>query len=128
MTDWHGDVKEFQEKFGFPVRTYPQYPSDKEAQLRIQLIREEAKEMLDAIHEFDLAGIADGAVDLIYVILGTLHTFGIDPGPVWDAVHTANMAKDGHDANGKVKKPEGWEPPDVHDIIREQIAKANGKK
>ena len=60
-------------------------------------------------------------MDEIYVLLGSLAAMGVDFWPLWDAVHAANMAKAGGPVvDGKVKKPEGWQPPDIEGELRKQ--------
>jgi len=109
------DVIDFHRAFGVAVRDSPGDPGHDVAHLRTDLIMEECDELLDGIKRRDMEAIADGAIDLIYVTLGALAAFGIDPGPVWDAVHAANMAKLGGPVrqDGKRMKPPGWTPPDV---------------
>ena len=74
-----------------------------------------------------LAEIADGIADLVYVAIGTASTLGIDMEPVWEEVQLSNMAK----VNGPVRpdgkrlKPEGWQPPQIERVIREQVAEAD---
>ena len=85
-------------------------------------LSEEVGELLDALGQEDLVGIADGVVDSLVVILGTATTYGIDIRPIWDAVHKANMLK----ANGPMRedgkrlKPEGWTHPDIWELLIEQ--------
>ena len=78
--------------------------------------------LVESQPEPDLGGIADGIADLIYVLLGTALSYGIHIAPIWDEVQRTNMAKEGgatrHD--GKVLKPEGWQPPDVRGILLKQ--------
>lgn len=59
---------------------------------------------------------ADALIDLLYFIYGTFVKMNVDPNPLFDIVHEANMAKlfpDGKPhydkITGKVLKPEGWE-------------------
>lgn len=88
-------------------------------------LREEIQEFEMATEAGDTPAAADAMIDLIYVALGTLYEMGVSSGPVFDAVHHANMQKvrgekstrpgsQGHDAI----KPEGWEAPN-HDWILE---------
>lgn len=120
--NWSDDVKAFHKKFGFPVREYPTVPEDGEQLLRMGLIVEEYEELLSAMGKKDLVGIADGAIDLIYVILGMLHTYGIDPAPVWEEVQKTNMRKEGGSKNpsGKLLKPPGWRPPNIRGALVSQ--------
>lgn len=85
--------------------------------LRVALIIEEASEVFEAMRDGDDKALADGLVDLIYVTVGTAVTYGIDLSTVWIEVHDANMRKFGPgayvDESGKLRKPEGWEGPDL---------------
>jgi predicted HAD superfamily Cof-like phosphohydrolase len=70
----------------------------------------------------DLPEFADALADLDYVIEGARLEFGIDGAPVAAGVHAANLAKvgGGKRADGKVQKPEGWQPFDVAAELRRQ--------
>lgn len=68
-------------------------PQDKVFRLRARLLIEELTETLEAAARGDEAETADGLADLIYVALDACVAWGIDIGPVWTAVQTANMAK-----------------------------------
>lgn len=72
--------------------------------------------------DVDLPEAADALADLAYVTEGGWLTFGIDPQPVLDEVHRANISKvgGGKDAEGKKLKPPGWTPPDIARVLREQ--------
>jgi len=87
--DWFADVLAFHVKFGCATRALPGVPVAGCVDLLNELIREEADELRQAMLRNDLAEIADGAVDLIYVVLGTLVSYGIDPRPVWAEVQSA---------------------------------------
>ena len=117
--DWFDDVLEFQKTFGFRVRTRPDWPTEPELDLRLQLIREEYQELLLACEQRNLPDTADAIVDLIYVLLGMATVMGIDARPVWNEVHRANMSKVGgpKSPNGKLLKPEGWQPPDIQKAL-----------
>jgi hypothetical protein len=80
-----------------------------------RLIREEMQELMDALDARDMVETVDGAIDLIYVVLGLLVTLGVDPRHIWNEIHASNMAKEGGEirADGKFLKPPGWTPPDV---------------
>lgn len=122
--DWFADVLAFHRKFGCAVGTTPAVPGQGTVELRKSLNNEEHGETLRAMDAGDLAGIADGVVDDIYVKLGTLISYGIDPRPIWRAVHETNMAKVGGAMreDGKVLKPPGWVAPDVAGILSRQEA------
>jgi predicted HAD superfamily Cof-like phosphohydrolase len=118
------DVAKFHEKFGVRVGTTPSPISEKDAELRISLIDEEAEELCDAILHQDLVKIADGVGDLIYVAIGAALEFGIDMQPVWAAIQTTNMLKQGGAKrwDGKIMKPEGWQPPQIDQILSTQVS------
>ena len=61
--------------------------------LRVQLIEEELQELKDAIADRNMTEIADALADLLYVVYGAGHTFGINLDKAFDAVHTSNMTK-----------------------------------
>ncbi|MDX1563818.1 MAG: hypothetical protein R3236_00365 [Phycisphaeraceae bacterium] len=120
--DWYADVYAFHEKFGCVIGEAPAPPDEKTAELRLRLIAEEHEELKRAHDEGDLPGVADALTDMIYVILGTAISYGIDLRPVWDEVQRANMAKTGGGTrdDGKILKPEGWTPPDIDQVLAEQ--------
>lgn len=119
MIDWFADVIEFHNKFGCVRAKTPGAPAFGTTTLRFGLMTEELEEIRLAMEVEDLPGIADGVVDLIYVALGTLVSYGIDPRPVWEAVHAANMRKVGGAMreDGKIMKPQGWVAPAVEAIL-----------
>lgn len=117
------DVAQFHEKFGHPLRDrpgLPDIPTSSPAQFRVSLIREEVAELIVAIEDGAVPRVAAEAVDVLYVVLGTLCTYGIDVGPVWDAIHRANMLKVPNGADKPIKPP-GWRPADVGSLICEQM-------
>lgn len=97
-----------------------QTPGIRHPELRAELIREEARETVDAIGARDLIGAIDGMCDLLCVVYGTALTFGIDLAPFWDEVHRTNMAKAGGPVreDGKRLKPKDWQPPDIVGVLR----------
>lgn len=129
------DVTAFHYVTETPVLTEPQLPSDERLMLRAELIREESRETIDALHSGHspavrdaLVEIADGIIDAIYVLVGTGLELGLPMQALWDEVQRSNMAKaveqttDGSfkvkkRADGKVLKPEGWEPPDIRGVL-----------
>ena len=47
-------------------------------ELRLELIREEYEELEEAIENKDMIEVADALTDLLYVVYGAGHAFGID--------------------------------------------------
>jgi predicted HAD superfamily Cof-like phosphohydrolase len=110
-------VKEFMDTFGQDVLTEPKAPSSQLAKLRLELIREECEELTVATNAMDMVEIADALTDILYVVYGAGHSFGIDLDACFDHVHASNMSKLGQDGkpiyreDGKVLKgPNYWEP------------------
>lgn len=119
------DVLKFM-RIGHPenIRDTPGIPLARTRVLCRNLIDGEVnKELLIAIKDGDIVEIADGIADSIYVLVYTAHCYGIPLERVWDEVQRTNMAKfpDGvvlrREGDGKIMKPEGWEPPDIKDIL-----------
>jgi predicted HAD superfamily Cof-like phosphohydrolase len=102
----------------------PVTPAIRRPALRAELIREEARETVDAIEAGNLVAAIDGFCDLLCVVYGAALEFGIDLEPFWDEVHRTNMAKAGGPLreDGKRLKPPGWTPPDIAGILRSMAA------
>lgn len=126
VLDWYADVMKFHYKLcpsriGTEVDLIPLW-SGGVRHISAKLISEEMAELDNAWKKGNFPEVVDGAIDLIYVILGLLVACGVDPRPIWDAVHAANMAKEGGEtrADGKVLKPPGWTAPDVAGLLKKQ--------
>ena len=121
--DPYSMVKEFHEKFGLLKEPRRPHMPDKETQgLWLRLVQEEYKEYLEAVIAQDLVGITDALADIIYIAYGVAIAHGIDMRPIFAEVHKTNMAKEGGGTreDGKILKPEGWEPPRIEELLREQ--------
>lgn len=112
-------IEAFHRKFGHVIGTTP---AISRPELRVNLIREEAKETCDMIEAGDLAGAVDGICDLLYVAIGAAVEFGIDLEPFFDEVHRTNMLKEGGATreDGKLLKPPGWQPPKIAEELERQ--------
>jgi predicted HAD superfamily Cof-like phosphohydrolase len=68
----------------------------------------------------------DGCMDSFYVTFGTMETLGFTAAETmmfFEEVHRANMTKPRErDEGGKVKKPEGWSPPDIAGVLQRIVA------
>ena len=119
---WFDDMLAFHRKFGTTISATPTIPDKPTQKLRKNLIKEEYKELRKALKKKDLVEIADGGIDLIYVILGTLVSYGIDADAVWKEVQRTNMEKVGGKkrADGKILKPSGWKPPRIKYVLDHQ--------
>jgi NTP pyrophosphatase (non-canonical NTP hydrolase) len=80
------------------------------------LVTEEYNELIDALQRNHYPDIADGAADLIWVVCGLMARYGINLDLMWEEVRRANWAKLGGPVreDGKLLKPEGWQPPNTH--------------
>ena len=119
---FYTDVKDFHQAFGQRIGDKPELPDEDERKLRVKLLREEFTEYLDGESFNDLVEVADALADIIYIACGTAVSYGIPLDDVFESVHASNMAKlvDGkviRRADGKVQKPEGWQPPDIKRIL-----------
>lgn len=119
-------VREFHKEFGLLINNNPTIIPDSVVQLRERLIKEELDELvIAALSEPNLVDIADALADLLYVVLGTAVSFGIDIEPVFAEVHRSNMTKKGGHlrSDGKWIKPDTYSPADLISIIESQKGK-----
>lgn len=118
-------AKQFLDAFGQARRDTPGFPSREIETLRLRLLNEEVEELIQAVEDGDLAGIADAHADIRYVLYGSDQAYGFPTDAIDAEVHRANMAKAGpngiaeFDADGKVRKPAGWRAPDIHRVLEE---------
>ena len=116
-------VGDFMEAFGQEVQLEPTWPDFNTRELRIELIQEELEELSDAVADRDMIQIADALTDLLYVVYGTGHSFGIDLDECFQEVHSSNMSKLGEDGrpiyreDGKVMKGPNYFEPDLEAIL-----------
>ena len=141
------DVRKFHAVFNLPRRLTPGLPGPydhPERSSRRALLHAEVEEYQLAEQDGfgDLEGIARKLADIVYVAYGTAVAYGIDLDGVLAEVHHANMSKSDPcvgmgtdlthancecrgtgrvvrlDSDGRVIKPEGWEPPDIEAAMR----------
>lgn len=116
-------VEDFMEAMGQEVNAVPTWPEDDIQRLRLDLIEEELDELHYAIDNKDMVEIADALGDLLYVVYGAGHAFGIDLDECFKEIHASNMSKLGPDGkpikreDGKVLKPDTYFPPDLKNIL-----------
>ena len=89
----------FMKTFDQEVKNKPSFSTDKINKLRIDLIKEELDELIEAMKNKDLLEVADALTDILYVAYGAGHAFGIDLDKCFDEVQSSNMSK--LDKNGK---------------------------
>tara|TARA_Y100001936_G_scaffold219503_1_gene232882 strand:+ start:288 stop:629 length:342 start_codon:yes stop_codon:yes gene_type:complete len=111
------------EVFGQEVKTKAEFPSEKIADLRYSLIKEELDEFGQALKDRDLKEVADALTDILYVTYGAGHAFGIDLDKCFEEVQRSNMSKLGEDGKpiynnqGKVMKGPNYFKPDLSKFI-----------
>lgn len=125
-------VLEFHERMGLTIGdpVDPDISVDKD--LRLDLIQEEFEELKLALEgkrkdgsaltkQEQIIEVADALADLAYVIAGAAVTWGIDLGPVFDAVHDSNMSKEPGNkrSDGKLLKGPSYEPPQIEQALDE---------
>src|SRR5690606_11390788 len=116
-------VTEFHETYGAPIKKDgPSIVGDR-LKLRLELIREEYSELIDALHQSDIVETAHALGDMVYVIYGMALEFGIPLDKVVEEIHRSNMSKLGIDGkpiyreDGKVLKGPGYFPPRIQDVL-----------
>lgn len=115
-------VATFRHTFGKPVRSFPDvFAADLE--LHGKLVTEEVSEFLIAVKDRDPVEILDALADTMYVLYGCALDCGVDVDAAFERVHEANMKKLGADGkpiidgHGKIRKPDGWQAPDLSDLV-----------
>ncbi len=117
-------VGDFMEAFGQEVLYVPTMPDFNLAALRLDLIEEEVQELRDGLGRSSLLEVADALTDILYVVYGAGHAFGVDLDDCFHEVHRSNMTKLGEDGrplyreDGKVMKGPNYEEPDLDQFIR----------
>jgi predicted HAD superfamily Cof-like phosphohydrolase len=87
--------------------------NDTEWQWLKAALKEEMTEMETAHTTGDIAGMVDGALDMVYFAIGALRRMGLTTDQAWDsffAIHNANMTK----KKGKLEKRGDFE----HDAVK----------
>lgn len=89
------------------------------------LIEEEHKELVDAVWRDDRVEQLDALIDILVVTIGAIHSMGADATGAWREVMRTNMAKVDpvtglvrRREDGKILKPQGWQPPDLKQYLR----------
>ena len=113
----------FMKTFGQEVKDKPSFSTDKINKLRLDLIKEELNELIEAMNNKDLLEVADALTDILYVTYGAGHAFGINLDKCFEEVQNSNMSKlDGngkpiYNEHGKVMKGPNYFKPDLTKFI-----------
>ncbi len=90
-------VLDFNQKFGVTVHDTPQptiFDDDKHlVNLRMDLIREEVRELEEAVKEKDMLETVDALGDILYVVYGMGVSIGVDLDEAFRLIHDSNMSK-----------------------------------
>lgn len=88
-------VSEFHKTFNHPILPEPQIPAKNRAELRLNLLREELKELEEAVENQDMVEAADALCDLQYVLAGAVLEFGMGEkfAELFAEVQRSNMSK-----------------------------------
>jgi predicted HAD superfamily Cof-like phosphohydrolase len=103
-----------------------QEPSEANYNMYLKLIEEEYEELSVAVAENDRVEQLDALVDILVVTMGAIRAGGFDGEGAWEEVMRTNFAKIDPETgkvrkreDGKVLKPEGWEPPKLAKFVGE---------
>ena len=99
---------------------------EKQFAMYVNLISEEYQELLEATLSNDQVETLDALIDILVVTIGAIHSAGFDGESAWKEVMSTNFAK--IEANGKVRKredgkvlkPQGWEPPNLKPFLKKK--------
>lgn len=101
-----------------------QYSNEQNYALYLKLIDEEHNELKEATEANDRVEQLDALIDILVVTLGAIRAGGFDGRGAWDEVMKTNFAKIDPEtgkvrkrADGKILKPEGWQPPNLENFI-----------
>ena len=121
MTKVFTDVQVFMSAAG--QTTTENNPS--QAELYMNLIREEYAELIVAKNDSNDTEIIDACFDMMWVIVGYMLSRGWDCERIWDEGALSNLKKIDTTTrkvlkreDGKVMKPEGWKPPDFSKFVK----------
>jgi len=111
----------FKDSLKFMVATgQTDVPNKKLSKLYLGLIKEEYKELRDAVKAKDEVEILDALIDIMVVTVGTAHAMGYDAEGAWNEVMKTNFAKIDPETgtvrrreDGKILKPVGWKAPEL---------------
>ena len=110
-----------QEKFMMASDQTTREENQTQYKMYLDLIDEEVQELKDSTTpEDDL----DALVDILVVTIGAIYSMGADPEGAWREVMSTNLAKIDRVTgkvrkreDGKVLKPEGWQPPNLRPYL-----------
>jgi predicted HAD superfamily Cof-like phosphohydrolase len=121
MSNVFNDQKKFMRACGQTTDTN----NSEQFKLYRDLISEEVCELNVAVVQGDRVEQLDALIDIMVVTVGALHSMGVDAEGAWKEVMRSNFAKIDKRTgqvrkreDGKVLKPQGWEPPKLAPFVR----------
>ena len=120
-------VEKFHDSFGISNNYKPTTQlSQKDIQLRFDLLKEENEEYIDAAKNGDMVEVADALGDLMYILFGTIMKHGMQHKivEVFEEIQRSNMSKLGEDGkpiyneSGKVMKGPNYFKPNLNKFIK----------
>ena len=122
MSDIFSDQRKFMRACG---QTSDRHNPD-QFRMYCDLVREETKELKQALAAEDTVAQLDALIDILVVAAGAIHSLGVDAEGAWKEVMRSNFAKVDprtgkvtRREDGKVLKPPGWEPPRLKQFVRQ---------
>ena len=101
--------------------------NDDQFRLYAKLITEEYDELCVAIANKDQVETLDALIDILVVTIGAINSMGADGEGAWREVMATNFAKIDRQLgkvrrreDGKILKPEGWEPPKLANFLKRE--------
>jgi predicted HAD superfamily Cof-like phosphohydrolase len=101
--------------------------NDEQFKMYAKLITEEYDELAVAIANKDPVETLDALVDILVVTIGAINSMGADGEGAWREVMATNFNKIDRRTgkvlrreDGKVLKPEGWEPPKLQNFLKRE--------
>jgi predicted HAD superfamily Cof-like phosphohydrolase len=90
-------VVDFNTQFGVKIHSTPQPnifdTEPNNVEFAMKLIREEMRELEEAVKNKDFVETVDALADILYVVYGMSTRIGVDMDNVFDVVHQNNMSK-----------------------------------
>ena len=121
MTNPFADI----ERFGSAC---DQEPNEANYKMYLTLIDEEVGELVEAVAADDKVEQLDALVDILVVTMGAIRAGGFDGEGAWKEVMDTNFAKIDPNTgkvrkreDGKVLKPQGWQPPQLDKFLPQEV-------
>lgn len=101
-------------------------PNADQFNMYLKLIEEEAEELNQALLAKDKVEMLDALIDILVVTIGAVNSLGADGEGAWNEVMRTNFAKIDPVTgkvrkrdDGKVLKPDDWQPPNLKPFLHQ---------